>query len=94
VKHDGQWALMWKLLRTPPPNNCSVNTRIVRARIKGTVERVPATGTIPEDEMGLEIVIQSASEVGHVPIRCSPSDADSTDTLDHELGHGNSTSQH
>jgi hypothetical protein len=79
VKDDDQWALMWKLLRTPPPHNC-VNKRIVRANIKGIVERVPATGSIPEDEMGLEIVILSVSEIVHVPTNCTASDAHSSDT--------------
>jgi len=75
VRHDAQWALMSKLLSTPPQPNCSVNARIVRAKIKGIVEREPATGTIPEDEMRLEIVILSVSEVVHVPLNCAPSDA-------------------
>jgi hypothetical protein len=75
VKHDAHWALMWKLLRTPPPPNCSVNARIVRANIKGIVEREPATGTIPEDEMRLEVIILSVSEVVHVPLNCAPSNA-------------------
>lgn len=83
VKHDAQWALMSKLLSTPPPSNCSVNARIVRAKIKGIVEREPPTGTIPEDEMRLEIVILSVSEVLHVPLNCAPSDA-----------HDDSPSQH
>lgn len=82
VRHDAQWALMSKLLSTPQPN-CSVNVRIIRAKIKGIVERVPATGTIPEDEMGLEIVILSVSEVVDVPLNCAPSDA-----------HDDSPSQH
>ena len=80
VRNDAQWALMSRLLSTPPPRNSSVNTRIVRANIKGVVERVPATGTIPEDEMGLEIVILSVSDAVHVPTNCTPSDAHSPDT--------------
>ncbi len=75
VKHNAQWALMWKLLRTPPPPNCAVNARIVRANIKGIVEREPAKNAIPADEMGLQIVILSVSEVEHVPLNCAPSDA-------------------
>ncbi len=59
------------------------NARIVRAKIKGIVEREPPTGTIPEDEMRLEIVILSVSEVVHVPLNCAPSDA-----------HDDSPSQH
>jgi hypothetical protein len=83
VRHDAQWALMLKLLSTPPPPNCSVNARIVRANIKGIVERVPATGTIPEHEMGLEIVILSVSEVVHVPVNCTPSDAHADSPTQH-----------
>lgn len=85
VKHDAQWALMMKLLGAPL--DCRMNARIIKARIRGTVIRVPATGTIPENEMPLEIVIQSVAEVEHVPIKCSTSDAHSTDTLLHESGH-------
>lgn len=72
VKHDAQWVRMQKLLRTPPPSNCSVNARIVRANIKGIVQRIPATGTIPEAEMGLHIVILSVSGVEPVPVKCDP----------------------
>ena len=94
VKHDSQWALMWKLLRTPTPSNCSVNARIAKANIKGVVERVPATGTVPEDEMGLEIVIQSVSGVEPVSIKCTPPNAHSSDTLVHEADHADPPSQH
>lgn len=90
VKHDRQWDLMWKLLRTSPANNCSVNARIVRATIKGIVERIPATGTIPEDEMGLQIVILSVSGVEPVPIKCTSPSAHSSETGLHEAGHSNS----
>jgi hypothetical protein len=69
VKHNAQWDLMKKLLGT---TNCASNLRVVRAKIRGTVVRVPAAGTIPENEMPMELVIQSVSEVSIVPIRCTP----------------------
>ena len=77
VKHDAQWDLMKKLLGT---TECASNVRVAKATIKGIVIRVPATGTIPPDEMPLELVIQSVSKVVHVPIRCTPSRAHSGDT--------------
>jgi hypothetical protein len=69
VKHDSQWDLMEKLLAT---TRCANNVRVVRARIRGTVIRKPTTGTIPEDEMPPELVIQSVSEVSQVPVKCRP----------------------
>jgi hypothetical protein len=84
AKQDAQWNLMIELLGK---SNCASNVSVVRAKIKGTVVRVPATGTIPENEMPLELVIQSVSEVSPVPLRCTPRSASSTDTLDHENGH-------
>ena len=89
VKHDHQWALMMKHLRTPPPSNCSVNARIVRANIKGIVERIPATGTIPEAEMGLQVVILSVSGVEPVPIKCDPPNARFSEPLVHQNGRAN-----
>lgn len=69
VKHDSQWDLMEKLLAT---TRCANNVRVVRARIRGTVIRKPATGTIPQNEMPPELVIQSVSEVSQVPVKCRP----------------------
>jgi hypothetical protein len=69
IEHDSQWSLMRELLGT---TNCASNVRVVRARIKGTVIRAPARGTIPANEMPLELVIQSVSEVSRVPISCTP----------------------
>lgn len=89
VRHDAQWALMSKLLSTPPPHNCPVNARIVRATIKGIVERIPATGTIPEAEMGLHVVILSVSGVQPVPIKCDPPNAYFSDPSVHKGGRAN-----
>jgi hypothetical protein len=86
VKHDAQWAQMQKHLRTPPPSNCSVNARIVRANIKGIVERIPATGTISEAEMGLHVVMLSVSGVQPVPTNCDPPNAHFSDPSVHEGG--------
>ena len=70
-KMDAQWALMRKAFRTP--NTCNVRSRFVKATIRGTVDRVPATGTIPKNEMPLQIVIQSVSNVERIDIKCTPS---------------------
>jgi len=43
VKHNAQWRLMEEILAG---TNCGTNIRVVRARIRGTVIRIPATGTI------------------------------------------------
>jgi hypothetical protein len=64
-----QWMLLLKLLRV---SECASNIRVARAKIKGTIIRVPATGTIPPNEMPLELVIQSVSEVERVPVNCTP----------------------
>ncbi len=69
IRRNAQWKLLEKLLGT---TECASNVRVVSARIQGTVTRVPATGTIPADEMPLELVIQSVSEVSPVPIKCTP----------------------
>lgn len=90
VERDAQWDLMRRLLNTP--DKCAVHARIVKARIQGTVIRIPATGTTPEDEMPMEIVIQSVSRVEHVPIKCSP-DIHATDPLPRESGHADPPKQ-
>ena len=72
VKRNGQWDLMRTLLNAP--NNCSVDAGRIHARIRGTVIRILATGIIPDNEMPVELVIQSVAEVEPVPIDCaSPS---------------------
>jgi hypothetical protein len=70
VKRDDQWTLMMKYLNSP--TNSSLNVRIIKARIRGTVARMPATGVVPENEMPFEIVIQSVYEVENLPISLSP----------------------
>ena len=70
VKNDDQWKLMKKILST---TECASNVRVAKARIRGTVIRVPATWGIPENEMPFELVIQSVSGVTRVPIKCPPS---------------------
>jgi hypothetical protein len=78
VKHDSQWDLMEKLLAT---SRCADNLRVVRARIRGTVIRKPATGTIPQNEMPPELVIQSVSEVSQVPVKCRPRNGSSPEVF-------------
>jgi hypothetical protein len=68
VKHDAQWNLMKKVLSKPVCS--SINNRVVKGRIKGTVVRTPATGTIPEDEMPAELVIREVAEIERVPLKC------------------------
>jgi len=77
VKRDPQWDLMKKLLTYEQSSSttCSSIAKVVEARIRCTVEHRPATGTIPEDQMGLEIVILSVSRVKGVPQRCVPASA-------------------
>lgn len=67
IKDDDQWELLRKLLDT---RECASNMRVAKARIVGTIVRVPATGTIPANEMPFELIIQSVSEVEHVPVNC------------------------
>lgn len=69
VKHNAQWKLLKELLGT---TSCASNVRVAKAKIKGTIIRVPATGTVPPNEMPLELVIQSVSEVERVPANCTP----------------------
>jgi hypothetical protein len=52
--------------------NCANNARAVRAKITGKVVRIPATGTIPPNEMGLELVIEAVADVSRVLIKCKP----------------------
>jgi len=67
AKKDVQWK---KMRQTLNHTECANNIRAVDGRLQGTVIRVPATGTIPADEMGLELVIQSVFEVEPVPVKC------------------------
>jgi len=69
VKNDEEWKLLNELLHT---TNCASNVRAAKAKISGTVIRFPATGTIRPDEMPLELVIQSVSDVERVPVKCRP----------------------
>ncbi len=66
---NAQWKRMEQALSI---TRCGSNVRAVKAMFQGTVIRVPATGTIPPDEMGVELVIQSVSDVQSVPIKCRP----------------------
>jgi len=69
VKKDAQWIRMREILgRT----ECANNARAVRAKITGKVVRIPATGTIPPNEMGLELVIEAVADVSRVLIKCTP----------------------
>ncbi len=69
TSRNAQWTLMKDLLgRT----TCASNFRVIKALIKGTVIRVPATGTIPQGEMPFEIVIQAVSDVSRVEVKCTP----------------------
>ena len=73
TKKNGQWRLMRSLIvNSNNKNDCPFFVRIVRARFRGVVERVPA-GTSPESDMPLEIIILSVSQVEAVPIECSNS---------------------
>lgn len=83
VNQNEQWEQLIKLLSI---TECASNVRVAKAKIEGTVIRTPATGTIPENQMPLEIVIQSVSLVEHVPINCKPPDAPS-DASAHDSGH-------
>jgi hypothetical protein len=85
VKHDSQWDLMRRLLKTP--NKCRGNARLIKARMQGTVERVPPTGGTPESEMPLEFVITSVSQVQPAPIDCGSSNAERSGTLVDTAGH-------
>lgn len=69
VEHDEDWKLLKVLLGK---SNCASNVRIAKARITGTIIRVPATGTIEPYRMPLELVVQSVSSVERVPVKCSP----------------------
>ena len=69
ARKNARWKRMRQILSN---TECANNVRVVKARFQGTVIRIPATGTIPPDEMGLEFVIQSASEVDPVPVKCRP----------------------
>jgi hypothetical protein len=66
---NAQWKRMRQILSK---TECANNVRVVKATFQGTVIRTPATGTIPPDEMGLELVIQSVSDVQPVPVKCRP----------------------
>jgi hypothetical protein len=97
VKHNGEWKLLKELLGT---TGCASNVRVAKAKIKGTIIRVPATGTVPSNEMPLELVIQSVSEVERVPVDCTPPASPpssqakpASSTLAHESGHIDPPSQ-
>ena len=99
VKHDSAWKLLNELLGK---TDCASNIRVAKAKITGTIIRVPATGTIPPQEMPLELVIQSVSEVARVPVNCAPpafpprsrtEPSSSKGTLAHEVGHVDPPSQ-
>ena len=69
VKHDSEWKLLNELLGK---SDCASNIRVAKAKIRGTIIRVPATGTIPPEKMPFELVIQSVSEVTRAPVKCTP----------------------
>jgi len=81
VNNDQEWKLLKKVLSS---SECASNVRVAKAKIVGTVIRTPATGTIPQDEMPFELVIQSVSGVSRVPMKCSPRSTLPPDTLLHE----------
>jgi hypothetical protein len=68
IEHDTQWDLMLDAVAKAPCEHLS--KRLVKAKFRGHVIRVPATGTIPQDQMPLELVIQSVSEVERLPVQC------------------------
>ena len=71
AKKNAQWRLMRSLLiNSNNKNDCPFFVRAIKARFRGVVERVPATGTIPPDEMPVEIIFRSVSNVENVPIHC------------------------
>jgi hypothetical protein len=69
IKDDDQWKLPKELLSK---TECASNVRVAKATITGTLVRVPATGTIPQEEMPFELIIQSASDGLRVPVKCTP----------------------
>jgi hypothetical protein len=71
AKKNAQWRLMRSLLiNSNNKNDCPFFVRAIKARFRGVVERVPATGTIPPDEMPVEIIFRSVSHVEAIPIHC------------------------
>ena len=72
IDHDTQWELMEETLSKPV---CShINTRLVKGKFRGRVIRVPRTGTVPQNEMTVELVIQSASDIERVDVQCPVQD--------------------
>ena len=67
---DREWAVMWSVLHTRLDPPCNFHVRVAKARMRGTLIRVPRTGTIPQDEMPPEFVIRRVYEVTEVPILC------------------------
>jgi hypothetical protein len=67
ARQNAQWRLMRKIFATP---TCAPHARAVKGKFRGTVIRTPPTGTIPPDEMPLEVVIQSVSRVENAIKRC------------------------
>ena len=90
VNDDEQWKLMKELLST---TECASNVRVAKAKIEGTVIRVPVSGSRPQNEMPFELVIQSVSGVEHVPTNCTHRTGSSPNTAVHEAGHTNSPPQ-
>jgi hypothetical protein len=88
ITENEQWKSMRKLLAT---TECASNVRVVKAKMVGTVIRVPATGTVPPREMPLELVIQSVSDVTRVPVNCTSSP--SPPAVAHENAHGAGTAR-
>ncbi|SRR5229473_5010259 len=69
AKQNAEWKRMQQVLSK---SECANNVRVVKAKFRGTVIRIPATGIIPPDEMGIELVIQSVADVERVPVKCTP----------------------
>jgi hypothetical protein len=80
VDHDATWDRMMSLLKTP--NKCAGGARVVKAHVRGVVERVPKTVGVPENEMPFELVITGVLTVQSPRAGCT-----TIDTLPHESGH-------
>lgn len=71
AKKNAEWRLMRSLLiNSDNKNDCPFFVRAIKARFRGVVEREPATGTIPPDEMPFEIIFRSVFHVETIPIHC------------------------
>jgi hypothetical protein len=91
VNQDEQWTLLKRFLST---SECASNVRVAKAKIKGTVIRVPASGNRPQNAMPFEVVIQSVSGVEHVRINCTHPTVPPSNTTVPEAGHTDLPSQH